>query len=82
MISIDATTLPELLTQLRTACVARFKLDGLEIEFEATPPPPLPAPLQAPPPRMAPPETDPEKAPIHPIDAALEHPEFALPPVE
>lgn len=80
MISIDDTTLPELLTQLRTARVACFKLDGLEIEFEATPAAP-PPPDRAPP-RMAPPETDPEKAPIHPIDAALEHPEFALPPVE
>lgn len=81
-IDISVTSLPELLNQLRAAHVSVFRYNGLELIFEAAPAPPA---VQAAEPRqyrMAPPETDPDKAPINPIDACLDPPPFELGSVE
>jgi len=78
MTQVDGVPLPEFLAQLRAARVQSFRRGPggtLEITFE----PVTFEPARAP--RMAP-ETDPEKAAIHPLDAVLSPPAFVVPSTE
>lgn len=80
VLQLDTTPLPDLLAQLRFARVARFRLGELEIVFaDVDVPTSVTAPALARPPTPAAPVTDPEKAPIHPLDALLDAPQFSVP---